>query len=576
MSEFIEPTREELELIEKWMIRYQRSDDHYSDFRDSMEDNYYLYKSYKTSDKDLYTHDIFVPYTFAFIEDAAAYYMLSLLASEYLYTIWPRGTRVSQALCRDLENILQWMLGDDVAEFVLELEELVKNVNIYGVGYLMNYPILEQKMMLGASGYFNIDIFNRMQFDAPSSLTMYPEPFVKRLSRSNWIIKRSMESWSTLDSLRNKGIYNNRVDELKGKGDGEEDAVVELLKRIGFSMADISTGKEGGRIEVLDCMEGGNVTTIANKRCIIQDTSKEEVKPFLFDFPLLDCRASGGPGEFVGVSLAESMKPLQDELNLLRSQRRENVSLILNKMWKYDMLAGEVDLDTLISAPNNVIITNNNQCLEEVVFNDITQSSYKEEESLIYDMQNVTSLWDYARGGTPRRKETATGIIRLQQAAQARNEWILRKIDTYVLMPLAKRLIVYAREYLDRSDYDEIVGVPNSADEFYSLAPERLTRLLQIRPMTESITSVKEINMNMFLQAFDRLIQVPEVNRPALIKQMLERLGQKDLKSILPMLSPPAQSGAIRGEEEMAQLAAQMPIQGNGAPGGGAAAMMGA
>ena len=141
-----------------------------------------------------------------------------------------------------------------------------------------------------------------------------------------------------------------------------------------------------------------------------------------------------------------------------------------------------------------------------------------------------------------------------------------------MLGPLAKRMIVYAREYLDRSDYDNIVGVPNAAEEFYALEPSDLIRQLHIRPMTESITNVKEINLNQFLQAFDRLVQLPDINRPALVKQMLERLGSKDLKGILPNLTPPAQSGALQGQAEAAQMASQLPMvnETSGVPGQGA------
>jgi hypothetical protein len=103
------------------------------------------------------------------------------------------------------------------------------------------------------------------------------------------------------------------------------------------------------------------------------------------------------------------------------------------------------------------------QALSEFEFKDVTASSYKESEDLKWDMQNVSSMTDYGRGQTPRRRETATGIIRLQQAAQARNEWMRRKIDHYILQPLAKRIIIALRENLPREDYVAIIGEDNHA-----------------------------------------------------------------------------------------------------------------
>ncbi|MCK4829249.1 hypothetical protein KA005_76705, partial [bacterium] len=234
------------------------------------------------------------------------------------------------------------------------------------------------------------------------------------------------------------------------------------------------------------------------------------------------------------------------------SQRRDNVSLLLNKVFTLDMFAGEVDLTSLFSAPGNIIVGRNiKEALGELEFKDVTASSYKEAEDLKYDMQNVSSMWDYARGGTPRRRETATGIIRLQQAAQGRSEWMLRKLDAYILTPIAKRIIISLRENLTRQDYAAIVGKENHAEEFYRLTSTQLKRMLAIMPMTESIQSIKEVELNQFIQAFDRIIQMPEVNRPALVKQLLLRLGQKNVREILPMMSEFGQENTVEGLDEL-------------------------
>ena len=119
---------------------------------------------------------------------------------------------------------------------------------------------------------------------------------------------------------------------------------------------------------------------------------------------------------------------------------------------------------------------------------------------------------------------------------------------------MAKRLIISLREYLSRSDYNAIIGNPgkNCAEEFYNLDQDQLKRMLQVQPLTESIVSIKEVELNQLIQAFDRLVQMPEVNRGALIKQLLLRLGNKDMKAILPQLSQPGQEAVFKGLGEMA------------------------
>lgn len=561
----------EWKVFRKWMERFYASEGYSTEFFNRGKENYKLYKSFKDSGQKVYKHDIFVPYTFAYVEDFVAFMMLSIMASPVLYSLEPRINRVTKELCLELEQILHCFLVEESAEFALEIEELIKNASIFNVSYLVNYPTTKQRKIISLDGEATtVNNFNGLHLDAPHPLDMYVEPMVKRLSRMNWIIKRSREDFDVLKRLELKGEYTGVTEGLRGSF-SEDDPAAKLLQEIGLDPKYKAYDEKTNQVEILDCMEDGHVITIAGRQAFIRDTTKGRVKPFLFKFPILDCRTSGAPGEFFGIGTAESIKPTQEELNMIRSQRRDNISLLLNKVFTFDMMAGEIDWNTFFSAPGNVIMgINLKEALDTLEIPDVTASAFKESDELRYDLQNITDLWDYARGATPRRRETATGIIRLQQAAQGRNEWVLRKIDFQILQPLCIRLLVYLREYLSRDDYNEIVGKDrdgmNHAEEFYSLDPEKIRRSFHVMPMTESIVSIKEVNMNQFLQAFDRLIQVPEVNRVALVRQLLQKFGQQNIKEVLPMLSNQGQELFQTGLEEMEEQGRRrspgMPLEG--------------
>ncbi len=550
---------QDLKTLERWVRRFKSSEEYCQPFFDKGKANYKRYRSYTEKAQKPYKHSIFVPYSFAFVEDMAAYFMLSILASPKTFSINPRGVAISADLCSCLEEVLHWALTEESVEFPLELEEVIKNINIFNTGYLINYPQTGMKS--------EKPFYERYHLDAPATMDIFPEPGVKRLSRANWVIKRSYESFETLKALEARGQYEN-VDDGQG-GFEDENTVTKLLRDIGLD-AKKPYADDKGNPEILDCMEDGHVITIMGRRAVIRDTTKDSgVRPFPFKFPILDCRMAGAPGEFNGIGATEAIGPLQDELNLLRCQRRDNVSLLLNKTFWIDLLAGEVDLNTLFSAPGNVIVGSNmKEAFGEVPMTDVTSSSYKESEELTYDMQSATAMWDYARGATPRRRETASGIIRLQQAAQSRNEWMLRKLDYYILQPLARRMIHSIHEYMPQSDFLDIVGKEKAliADEFYRLEPAKITGLFGIMPLTESIASVKEVDMNNFLQAFDRLTRLGPgtVNVPGLVKVLLQKLGQKDVRDIIPKLSPSSQ-GAVMDT-----------LAGGGGPGGGGGAAGGA
>ena len=554
--------RGEFDTLREWLDRFYASEAYLRPHFKRGEENYNLYRSYKTASEKVYKHDIFVPYSYAYTEDFTSYLMLSVLASPIIHALRPRHTAISVELCLELEELLHWTLTEESAEFVLELEELIKNICIYNMSYLVNYPIVREERVFtsdqaslfpGLRESHSTTVFDRLHLDAPCPLDMFPEPKIKRLSRMTHVIKRSWEDFEMLRKLEKEGNagYKN-VEEARHTGTMEEDPVQKRLSAIGLGASAPYYNAKTNRIEVLDCMEDGDVVTIAGRRAIIRDTTKDDFKPFMYKFPVLDCRLGGAPGEFFGLATIESIKQTQKEMNLLRSQRRDNIALIFNKVFTLDTMAGEVDLSTLFSAPGNVIMgINIKEALDELEISDVTASSFKESQDLQQDMENITALTRYARGQTPGRRETATGIIRLQQAAQSRNEWMLRKLDWYVLQPMAKRIIVYLREYLDRPTYAAIIGKENHAEEFFALDPDQLKRMLQVQPLTESIISVKEVDMNKFLQAYDRIINMPGVNIMALGKQLLQKLGNKNIKEILPQLSTPAQDATMQAVGQM-------------------------
>lgn len=539
-------TEEDLELLKKWLGRFRNSEKAYQEFFNEGKDNYLLYKCQKDKEAagtDSYHHNIFVPYSFAFLEDFVAYMMLSLMTSPKVFGFSPRGSGsrpgpgskgVSKELCLDLEQVVNYVVEKEDMEFYLELEEALKGCNIFSIGYLVVFP------ELGMNNFLDY-----VHLTAPYPLDIFPEPDAKRLSRAEWVIRRSHENFHVLKEREYEGIYKN-VDDAKGFI-GENTEVDKLLGEIGLSKSSINSDVKDGRVELLDAFIDNNIVTIGNKKAIIRNTFEDELDPSLFKFPILDVRTTGAPGEYFGVSLMQSIKPIQKELNLLRSQRRDNVSLLLNKLFIIDMMAGEVDLTTLFSAPGNAIMTSNRAAIDEFPIQDITESSYKEEEAMKWDIQNVSALWDYSRGATPSRKETATGIVRLQQAAQGRTEWILKKFDLYMLQPLARRIITFIREHMDPSEFSEIAGRDDdiTTNEFYNLDPMTINRLLTVQPFTESIRSIREVEVNQFIQAYDRLIQLPEINRAGMAKALLLRLGLRNVKEFFPKLSGSAQDATV-------------------------------
>jgi hypothetical protein len=78
------------------------------------------------------------------------------------------------------------------------------------------------------------------------------------------------------------------------------------------------------------------------------------------------------------------------ELWTLRRQRLDNINLVINRMWKVNSLA-DVDLDTLISSPNGIILTDMMDGVEPLETNDITNNAYNEATMVQADIENATA-----------------------------------------------------------------------------------------------------------------------------------------------------------------------------------------
>jgi hypothetical protein len=114
------------------------------------------------------------------------------------------------------------------------------------------------------------------------------------------------------------------------------------------------------------------------------------------------------PHELYTRALPQRVKGLQTEINAIRNQRRDNVSLILNRE-KYVTPNAGVDLNTLsFSIPGKVNVVRSQQDIWWDAPPDVTASSYNEETKSEQDMDKLVGENAQRAGAQPSRKETAT------------------------------------------------------------------------------------------------------------------------------------------------------------------------
>ena len=99
------------------------------------------------------------------------------------------------------------------------------------------------------------------------------------------------------------------------------------------------------------------------------------------------------PNEFYGLSAVGLVEHLQHELNTTRNQRIDNVSFVLNRMWKVRRGA-DIDDSELVSRPHGVVHVDNPDDVTPFEMSGVTASSYNEKQE---SGRMRKTLWLYPR-----------------------------------------------------------------------------------------------------------------------------------------------------------------------------------
>ena len=95
------------------------------------------------------------------------------------------------------------------------------------------------------------------------------------------------------------------------------------------------------------------------------------------------------PGEWYGIGLIEPVMSLINQLTTIRRQRLDNITLILNRMWKVRATA-DIDPTKLIATPNGVILVDNMDDVMPLEVQDVTASSYQDANQIMGDIFAAT------------------------------------------------------------------------------------------------------------------------------------------------------------------------------------------
>ena len=296
---------------------------------------------------------------------------------------------------------------------------------------------------------------------------------IHRNYRSHEYVKQKLESgaWKGPDPEIIEGL---------GSESGKFDLVKERMEAAGYQ--DFNT-RQGRLHQVLEYHDREQVVTVLDDAFVV------EVKPqyFHYELPFQIYRPTLQEGEFVGIGEIEPIAHLQHELNTLRSQRRDNATLVLQKAFLY--AEGRVEPENLVIAPSEGIPVYGNprDVIVPLEVGEIPASGYNEEEALKADIERTVGVSDSVAGGGPDQADTATGIQLIQSAANVRIQQKAKNLNAETIAPAARQWLWLYRQFTfgERQIRVDDIEAPGGY-RFDSVGPEQLNMDVEVTPIAGS------------------------------------------------------------------------------------------
>lgn len=244
-------------------------------------------------------------------------------------------------------------------------------------------------------------------------------------------------TWRTIDYIAEKvqsGAWRNLTSIEEANGLGSNDKYWEVMNErwaIDGQSAPIADGDQ--RHEVLEYWDDDQVIIVLDRAVVVQAGPNpywHGEKPFQVYRPTIV------PHRLEGIGEVEPIEDLQEEINALRSDRRDNARLILQKVIAFH--EGPVDSGDLQWGPGVGIPVNGDprELIFPIQIGDIPYAGFEEEDRLKDDFQLTSGMSDLMTGGAPTgTDETATGAQIGQSASMSRIVNKVKLIEMEMIEP---------------------------------------------------------------------------------------------------------------------------------------------
>ena len=497
-----------------------------------------LYRTY--IDKANYPHGakVFDPRVFRVIETITP----RMVANEPTGSFYP-----SEKGDMAVSNVLNSLLKYDWrrAEMFPKLVMFAKSLLIFGTAFGRNFWDFREKermrmvpkMISGRMVWTpkEKEVIKVTEYDGPNFEPLniydcYPDPNASSLDNMRWFIYRTFKTINELESsndTRGFEYYRNlpklrEMVENKAKNDNKTPARKDNIqfrehRRVMLSTQEfLGEDKSNPDIVILRRFTREGWCDYAAEYDLI---IREVDNPYFHgDLPIVYGVDYPYPGELYGMGEIEPVDRIQRAINAVLNQRLDNVQLTLRSMWKVKKNSG-VDMHTLVSAPGNIVTTDDMAAVESIQVPDVTGPTFVQTMNyLTASLQNGTGITDYTIGINTEANvanKTATGTRLVQQEANAQFKLKIQLFNHMVIQRIANQWKDLRIQYTTEKQKVRIIGrdqVKYMRDNT-QLAQTGLNGE-QIIPGDMSVPSKLEIGQD---ESFAFLTLLPEDLQPSIV-----------------------------------------------------------
>lgn len=486
---------------------------------------------------------VVVPVAFQIIEAAVPKLVNIIVGQNPFFEVQPtrREEPFAFEIAAVIQKILEYQVGQ--ADFFIKFVDFAKQLMLYGTSYFFVFWhvkrgwVWEKQPKREPRSFFGIRLPDKLTWERKKVFKVierrpemrvldiadvYPDPQAQHDQDGTGVI---VETRMTVAELEEMGkskfpVYAN-TEKLAagGTGAGPKDDSVRDARRAARGLSIPTTPKQNTQTV--------KVRTFWGLRDLDKDGIREEVmivwsdsgvllkaQPNPFEHqkrPILRAVLFPVPLEWYGIGLVEPVLPLISELNTLRNQALDVNNLIINRMWKVNSLA-DVDLDTLISAPNGIVLTDLMDGVEPLVQAALPNSVYEDSAVIQRDIENATapkSVQGSPEGGALGRTARGAQLIinqaleKFGMAAKLTEENVVKRL-----------LTMFHQLNLQFIDSDAVWSPEGYYGGVYTadVTPEMLRAEVRFKMLGLSDTVTKEAKINQIISFLTVFKGLPGIN----------------------------------------------------------------